>query len=657
MPFQKNIETEAKFVISKAATFIALQQITQMGDFEFRPIGTQMVADCYLDTADKHVYRAGYACRTRELDQRQIFTLKSLTPAEGNVHRRQEYELEIESNEPETWPDSSLKNLLLQIIGHNSLEPLFKIHQIRHRYQTLLHNHPVIEFSLDEVSLNDANSIDYYGLEAELLPTGTEADLTKFVATLQANWLLRPETLSKFELGLANTNQQKAEQAAGTLTELERSILKEIAANPQKHLARRAAIILMADAQALPAGIAEKLQLTVRTVRHWLNQFQKKGLAIFPEETFDHVFVQEPLEPAYVQAAALETDGDSETDDIPSDPDGPQAKTPKPGKSTVIKLPMRKRIDLTPTDNLATAGRKVFGFHLARMLHFESGARLGEDIEALHDMRVATRRMRAAFNVFGPAFNKKKTRSLRQGLRTTARVLGAVRDLDVFMEKLQNFQHSLPEAEQEGLSPLLQTWQQQRETARRQLLQYLDSKDYLRFKQDMLNFVKTVDLSVKSAPTETPIATQLRHIVPRLIYTRYETISAYDTVLANASLETLHNLRLAFKAYRYTLEFFRELLGPEVKPVINEVKKIQDHLGDLNDADVAGEMLRDQLARWEEHQLHVPLAERQSPAQLIGYLTAKMEERHHLVVTFPHTWEQFNSLEFKKNQALAVAAL
>ena len=281
MSFQKNIETEAKFVISKAATFIALQQITQMGDFEFKPIGTQTVADCYLDTADKHVYRAGYACRIRELDQRQIFTLKSLTPAEGNVHRRQEYELEIESNQPETWPDSALKELLLQIIGHNSLEPLFQIHQQRHRYHTLLHNHPVIEFSLDEVSLNDANSIDYYGLEAELLPTGTEADLTKFVATLQANWLLSPETLSKFELGLANTNQQKAEQAAGTLTELERSILKEIAANPQKHLARRAAIVLMADAQALPAGIADKLQLTVRTVRHWLNQFQKKGWLFF----------------------------------------------------------------------------------------------------------------------------------------------------------------------------------------------------------------------------------------------------------------------------------------------------------------------------------------------------------------------------------------
>ncbi len=50
---------------------------------------------------------------------------------------------------------------------------------------------------------------------------------------------------------------------------------------------------------------------------------------------------------------------------------------------------------------MSEAGRKTFRFHFRRMVYNEPGTRLGEDIEAMHDMRVATRRMRAAFRVFG----------------------------------------------------------------------------------------------------------------------------------------------------------------------------------------------------------------------------------------------------------------
>ena len=54
------------------------------------------IVDRYLDTDDKRLYRAGFACRIRNVKERQILTLKSLVPAEGQIHRRQEIELEVD---------------------------------------------------------------------------------------------------------------------------------------------------------------------------------------------------------------------------------------------------------------------------------------------------------------------------------------------------------------------------------------------------------------------------------------------------------------------------------------------------------------------------------------------------------------------------------
>ena len=199
----QKIETEAKFIIPNASVFAALQKITRLGDFELKPIGTRPVVDHYLDTAERQIWQAGYACRIRNSKQKKMLTLKSLTPAEGNLHRRQEYELEIKTDQPQTWAESEARRLVLDTVGNNPLQTLFTIYQTRHKFHALLQDRPVIEFSLDEVSLNEANTIDYFELEAELIEAGTEADLTSFIEVLQAHWSLAGQNQSKFERALA----------------------------------------------------------------------------------------------------------------------------------------------------------------------------------------------------------------------------------------------------------------------------------------------------------------------------------------------------------------------------------------------------------------------------------------------------------------------
>jgi CHAD domain-containing protein len=328
-----------------------------------------------------------------------------------------------------------------------------------------------------------------------------------------------------------------------------------------------------------------------------------------------------------------------------------------PENETMIELPVRETIGLKPADTLAEGGRKVLGFHLARMLQHEPGTREGDDIEALHDMRVAVRRMRAAFRVFEAGFSKKTIKPFIAGLRATGRALGRVRDLDVFIQKLQAYQQTLPADEQSVLQPLLDSWRSEREQARQKMLAYLNSKKYLKFKQAFFEFVTSEGLGAKPIPTGVPVPYQLRHLVPGLIYERYEAVHAYEVVLDNAALDTLHQLRITFKQLRYALEYFEEILGDERKVVIEEVKALQDHLGDLNDAHVASELLRDFLVNWDHNQLHLPLAERQSPTHLVAYLNVKLAERHQLIVTFPQAWARFNHPKFRRNLALAIAVL
>ena len=198
------IETEVKFIIPDQATLAALKKVTSLDDFQLQSIGTKSLVDRYLDTSDKRLFRAGYACRIRTTPQKQTFALKSLTPPEGNIHRRQEFEMEVESDQPQTWAKGEAKDLVLGIIGEQQLHSLFTIYQTRHKYHGRLGEEPIIELSLDEVSVNDAGKTDYFELEAELLESGSEDDLGRFVDALQANWDLQPEVQSKFERALAS---------------------------------------------------------------------------------------------------------------------------------------------------------------------------------------------------------------------------------------------------------------------------------------------------------------------------------------------------------------------------------------------------------------------------------------------------------------------
>ena len=314
-----------------------------------------------------------------------------------------------------------------------------------------------------------------------------------------------------------------------------------------------------------------------------------------------------------------------------------------------------KRPGVEPDDTLSEAGRKVMGYHFAQMVLHEAGTRLGEDIEELHDMRVATRRMRAAFEVFRDAFEPKAVKPHLKGLRATGRALGRVRDLDVFIEKAQHYLDTLPQEQRSGLEPLLVLWENERQNDREKMLEHLNSEDYANFKRKFLKFVSTPGEGTRPVFEISPPLVQ--HIVPALIYTRLAAVRAYGPILESATIAQLHSLRIEFKKLRYTLEFFREVLGEEAGELIEEIKNLQDHLGDLNDADVACSILRQFLDEWESRQVYTPISERENPEPVVAYLANKHAERYFLTTTFQDVWQGFDQPGMRTKLASAVAVL
>jgi CHAD domain-containing protein len=227
--------------------------------------------------------------------------------------------------------------------------------------------------------------------------------------------------------------------------------------------------------------------------------------------------------------------------------------------------------------------------------------------------------------------------------------LGAVRDLDVLLEAADAYRADLPVTEQRALEPLLTDWRTHRDDARVLLLRELESDGYQRWLDDYRDFVRTEGaLVLPVGPTQPH---RIRDTTASRLWTAYEQVRGYEAVLRWADVETLHELRIAGKWLRYTLEFVREALGDNSAPLIAKVTALQDHLGLLNDADVAASMARTFLV---EHAGELSGIE----SGAIGrYLVSREREVARLRRSVGPAWRGVAGVSFRRALGRVVAGL
>jgi triphosphatase len=242
--------------------------------------------------------------------------------------------------------------------------------------------------------------------------------------------------------------------------------------------------------------------------------------------------------------------------------------------------------DFGPTqiDATQSAGEVAFAIlrrHFAEMRAHEPGVRLGEDPEELHDMRVATRRLRAALKLYSGVLPKRAERYERD-LRWVAGALGEVRDLDVHLQRLSE-ESSRNGEDLEEVAALLR---ERRVEARRRMLQALDSNRYERL-------VATFSATLRRGRSPSPTSPILE-AAPELVGDRYKKVRKSANRLSEDSPpERFHDLRKKGKRLRYALEPLQEIYGKPAKKMVKLLKKTQDDLGDHQDLIVASALMEE----------------------------------------------------------------
>ena len=118
------------------------------------------------------------------------------------------------------------------------------------------------------------------------------------------------------------------------------------------------------------------------------------------------------------------------------------------------------------------------------LVSFEAPAKTG-DIEAVHDMRVTSRRMRVAISNFAVCLPKDYRKELREGLSILADSLGKVRDLDVILEEMNRVASSQPASRKPTIEKLKGRLRTRRKFHFKRLMEYLASAEYRALKAQL----------------------------------------------------------------------------------------------------------------------------------------------------------------------------
>ena len=215
-------------------------------------------------------------------------------------------------------------------------------------------------------------------------------------------------------------------------------------------------------------------------------------------------------------------------------------------------------------------------------------------IEGIHDMRVAIRRLRSVIRDFAEIVDKFALKGVRKDLKSLADALGAVRDTDVAIEALIAVsREAVDAAVYEGISTLVAECRTRHESAFEKLQPRLsdDAVNDLnfRFEAALESALRQRDLfgagSVSDAGREI-IANRLKDFV-----------SLADALYDPLATKPLHRLRIAGKHLRYAVELFAEIQGEILLPFAAEISRMQAFLGDVHDCDVWISQFRDILKK------------------------------------------------------------
>jgi CHAD domain-containing protein len=226
---------------------------------------------------------------------------------------------------------------------------------------------------------------------------------------------------------------------------------------------------------------------------------------------------------------------------------------------------------------------------LARLKAEVHGVKQARDIEHVHRMRVASRRVRTALRLFEDCFPRKPLKNWMREIRAVTRALGEARDLDVQIAAVRAFiDRQRAPVNRPGVRRLLLRRMQKRARVQRKVIVRIEELQTCGVVEDMESVL--APLAAQGTRTDPPA--DLTSAAAGWIRRGLDELLEYETfVVRPKAVRELHAMRIAAKHLRYCLEVCEPLFGPRLDAPLQAARQVQSLLGELHDCDVWLEFL------------------------------------------------------------------
>jgi CHAD domain-containing protein len=291
------------------------------------------------------------------------------------------------------------------------------------------------------------------------------------------------------------------------------------------------------------------------------------------------------------------------------------------------------------------------------------GAKEQSDIEHVHQLRVASRRIRSAMPLFNDFLELPESFQLE--IRNLTKILGDARDLDVQIAQVETYREELTTKQLiPGIKRIILRLNQKRGKIQESVINELEAFETNKFiKKTHKSLTKLSDgqnsISYQSKP-------KLFKIAEKAIQEKLAHLLTFEDAIQDPANEAeLHQMRIAGKQLRYTMETFRDIYPPEFDRFIRVMKKMQTILGDIHDCDVWKIMLPELLE--EEKKRIMDFYGEIRPFNLIkpgveAFREEKIRQRNTLFEEFLKEWNQWQQegiwmdlIRFTEMQPIGIA--
>jgi CHAD domain-containing protein len=301
---------------------------------------------------------------------------------------------------------------------------------------------------------------------------------------------------------------------------------------------------------------------------------------------------------------------------------------------TVQDYSSKISLTLDPNAPIHESARRLLQFTFSVMRLNEAGIKKNIDSEFLHDYRVAIRRTRSILKQLKGVFDAGETAYYLNMFRDLGKRTNELRDRDVYLLQQATYFNSLPPFLQPSLTLFFDNIAVSQRTLHKQFSRYLSSGTYKSFVEEWEAYLNR---SSHPEPEQAPNAFLSTMSVAReTIKKALKKVINHGRLISQETTDAeLHALRIDCKKLRYLLEFFVSIFPHKlISPVIQQLKELQDNLGDFVDFTVQIRFLHEQLALMPSDKLLAA-----STGGLIAILFQKQEKAR---LKFHKTFRSFD---------------